>query len=108
VNAYGAALASMPAAQWLPTHSAQALTVLSTNEITTMLDAAIFGVGLALLPCLVADIEPRLVRLTPQVLAQRELSLVCRREARLNEAVRVTVNMLVHATRSRVHQISGL
>jgi DNA-binding transcriptional LysR family regulator len=107
VIAYGAALASMPAAQWLETHAAQAVTVLTANEITTMLDAAIFGVGLALLPCLLADIDPRLVRLTQQVLAQRELSLVYRREARLNEAVRVTVNMLVQATRRQAHQISG-
>jgi DNA-binding transcriptional LysR family regulator len=108
VIAYGGGLAAMPAARWLESHAAQALTVLHTNEIATMLDATISGVGLALLPCLVADREPRLVRLTPQVLAQRELSLVYRRETRLNSAVHVTVNFLAQALRSRADQISGL
>jgi DNA-binding transcriptional LysR family regulator len=107
VIAYGADLVSMPAAQWLESHAAQSSTVLSANEIATMLDAAISGIGLALLPCLVADGEPRLLRLTPQVLAQRELSLVYRREARMNDAVRTTVSFLVESVRSRASRISG-
>ncbi len=108
VIAYGAALASMPAAQWLETHAAQAVTVLSTSDIAAMLDAAISGVGLALLPCLVADLEPRLIRLTQKVFAQRELSLVYRRENRNNSAVRATVNFLAQAMRARAEQIGGV
>jgi DNA-binding transcriptional LysR family regulator len=108
VIGYGADLAALPAAQWLASHTTQALTVLSANEIATMLDAAVSGVGVALLPCAIADGEARLLRLTPQVLAPRELSLVYRREARLNEAVRVTVNFLTQAMRDRADQISGL
>jgi DNA-binding transcriptional LysR family regulator len=108
IIAYGAALASVPAAQWLETHAAQAETVLSTSDIAAMLDAAISGVGLALLPCLAADLETRLVRLTPRVFAQRELSLVYRRENRDNSAVRATVNFLAQAMRARAGQISGV
>jgi DNA-binding transcriptional LysR family regulator len=108
VIAYGGDLASTPAALWLQAHAAQAVTVLSTNEIAAMLDAAISGVGLAVLPCMVADIEPRLRRLTPEVLAQRELSLVYRRENRQNDAVRQTASFLIQVMRGRANQIAGL
>lgn len=107
VIAYGGHLASTPAARWLESHGSQASTVLSTNEIATMLDAAVSGVGLALLPCLVADGDSRLLRLTPEVLVTRELSLVYRRETRLSGALRVTADFLVRALRSRAEQISG-
>ena len=72
-----------------------------------MLDAAKSGVGIALLPCLVADLNPGLVRLTPQVMAHRELSLVYRREVRSSDSVRVTVNFLVQEMRNRAVQLSG-
>lgn len=107
VIAYGARLSLLPAGRWLQAHTAQSTTVLSTDEITTMLDAATSGVGIALLPCSVADMEPRLVRLTPQVLAHRELSLVYRREARMNDSVRVVAKFVVDAMRGRAGQISG-
>jgi DNA-binding transcriptional LysR family regulator len=92
----------------MASHGANAVTVLSANEISTMVDAAVSGVGLALLPCLVADPDGRLVRLTPEVLATRELSLVYRRETRLNSALRITADFLAQALRSRAAQISGL
>ena len=107
VIAYGADLGSLPAAQWLEAHAPAAATVLSANEIATMVDAATSGVGIALLPCLVADIEPRLLRLTTEVLARRELSLVYRREVRMNDAVRATANFLVATMRNRARQIAG-
>jgi hypothetical protein len=56
---------------------------------------------------MVADSEPRLVRLTPQVAAHRELSLVYRREVRLNNWVRVTAESPAEAMRSRAGQIRG-
>lgn len=105
---YGGELASTPAALWLQAHAGEAVTVLRANEIAAMFDAAISGVGLAVLPCMVADIEPRLQRLTPEVLAQRELWLVYRRENRQNEAVRLTANFLVQVMRKRAGQITGL
>jgi DNA-binding transcriptional LysR family regulator len=105
--AYGADLAATPAARWIEARSAQAVVVLRTNEIATMLAAAASGAGIALLPCLLADVEPRLVRLTPAVLARRGLSLVYRREVRMNKSVRVAATFLVEAMRSRAHRIDG-
>jgi DNA-binding transcriptional LysR family regulator len=108
VIAYGAGLIGLPAGQWLAAHTAQANAVLSTDEIATMMDAAASGVGVALLPCLVGDIEPRLRRLTPQVLVRQGLSLVYRREARMNESIRLTARFLVDTMRGRAAQMSGL
>jgi len=107
VIAYGADLASLPAAKWLEANATQSTRVLSTNEIATMVEATISGVGVGLLPCLVADTEPRLVRLTPRVLAYRRLSLVYRRDARMNHSVRQVTNFLVETMRSCAVRISG-
>jgi DNA-binding transcriptional LysR family regulator len=80
---------------------------LSTNEITTMVDAAASGAGIAMLPCMVAEPDTRLVRLTPEVLARRELSIVYRREVRMNDSVRAVTSFLLETMRSRKAQISG-
>lgn len=104
---YGSELSAVPAARWLDAHAAKASTVLSTNEISTMVAAALTGVGIAMLPCMLGDSEPRLLRLTPDVLARRELSLVYRREARLNDAVRVTAAFIVDVMRAHANLIGG-
>lgn len=106
--AFGAELSAMPAARWLQAHAGQAAVVLRTNEMSTMLEAAASGAGLALLPCMLADADPRLVRLTPQVLARRGLSLVYRREQRVNRPVRTVASFLIEALRARTDRISGL
>ena len=107
VIAYGAELAALPAAQWLEANAAQATMVLSTNDIAAMVDATISGLGIGMLPCLVADTAPGLMRLTPKVLAQRRLSLVYPRELRVNESVRKVASFLVETMRSRAGRISG-
>jgi DNA-binding transcriptional LysR family regulator len=108
VVAFGAELSAMPAARWLEASAIQAVVVLRTNEMTTMIEAAASGAGLALLPCLLADPDPRLQRLTPQVLARRGLSLVYRREQRGSRPVRTVAAFLVEALRLRADRISGL
>jgi DNA-binding transcriptional LysR family regulator len=108
IVAFGAELSRMPAARWLEAHAGQAVVVLRTNEMTTMLEAAASGAGLALLPCMLADPDPRLKRLTPQVLARRGLSLVYRREQRGNRPVRAVAVFLIEALRLRADRLSGL
>jgi len=105
--AFGAELSSTPPAEWLHKHAQAASVVLRTNEMASMLDAAVSGAGLALLPCMLADTEPRLLRLTPQVLVRRELSLVYRREQRENHAVRIVADFLIAALRAHTAQIRG-
>lgn len=105
--AFGAELSALPAARWLESHAGQATVVLRTNEMVTMLEAAASGAGLAVLPCMLADADPRLVRLTPQVLVRRGLSLVYRREQRDSPAVRIVAGFLIKALRARAARISG-
>ena len=106
--AFGTELSAMPAARWLQEHAGRAAVVLRTNEMATMLEAAAAGAGLALLPCMLADVDSRLVRVTPQVLARRGLSLVYRREQRGNRAVRIVAAFLIEALRLRAERITGL
>jgi DNA-binding transcriptional LysR family regulator len=108
IVAFGAELSAMPAARWLEANTGGATVVLRTNEMTTMLEAAASGAGLALLPCMLADPDPRLVRLTPEVLARRGLSLVYRREQRGNRPVRTVAVFLIEALRLRADRISGV
>lgn len=61
---------------------------LRSREMTDVFGAALSGIGLAVLPCLLGDAEPALTRLTPQVIALQNLSLVYPREFRNSESVR--------------------
>jgi DNA-binding transcriptional LysR family regulator len=101
------ALAAMPAAAWIEQRATQATIVLRSREVSEMLAAAVAGAGLAMLPCLIGDDEPALRRLTPQVLASRELALVYRREAKLSAAVRAVLDFVVATTAAHAHRIAG-
>jgi DNA-binding transcriptional LysR family regulator len=107
IIAFGAELAALPSAQWLDARAAQSVIVLRTNEMVTMQEAAASGAGLAVLPCLLADTDPRLVRLSAQVLAERGLSLVYRREQRGNRPLRTVASFLIEAVGAQAARISG-
>jgi DNA-binding transcriptional LysR family regulator len=100
-------LAGMPAAQWIEQRAGKATLVLRSREMTDMLAAALSGIGLALLPCILGDAEQGLTRLTPKVLAYRELSLVYRREARQAEPVRAVIRFVMDVMRQNADQIAG-
>ena len=104
---YGAGLSSVSAAKWLDDHAAEATVVLRSNDSSGMLEATMSGVGLALLPCYLGDVEPALVRLTPAVLATRNVSLVYRREARLAGSVRAVITFVIEAIREQEQLLSG-
>lgn len=107
VVAFGADLSTLPAARWLEERIDQVTVVLRTNEIAAMLEAAASGAGLAMLPCMIADADPRLVRMTPDILARRGLSLVYRRELRSGRTVRIVADFLIKALRARSDRITG-
>lgn len=107
VIVYEGSLAGLPAAKWMEGHAAKATIALRIRETMEMLTAAVAGVGLAVLPCYLADAERMLVRLTPAVLATRNASLVYRREARLSEPVRAVIRFVVEVMRDHVEQFSG-
>jgi DNA-binding transcriptional LysR family regulator len=108
VIGYGAGLASVPAAKWIEQHAANAAIVLHSSDSAGMLDAAVAGVGLAVLPCYLAEADSNLIRLTPEVLATRNVSLVYYRESRLAEAVRVVIRFVMEVMHEHVHSLSGM
>jgi DNA-binding transcriptional LysR family regulator len=99
VIGYDPSLAAVPAAGWLEARSAKANVVLRSREITDMMAAALSGVGLAVLPCIVADRETKLARLTKETIATRTVSLVYRRELKLSRELRAVIDMVVDVMR---------
>jgi DNA-binding transcriptional LysR family regulator len=97
-----------PAAKWLAEHAANATVVSRSNASASLVAAAVAGAGLALLPCFLAEAEPALKRLTPDVLTRHPVSLVYRREARLAEPVRVVIRFVVEVMRQHADRIRGM
>ena len=104
---YDLTLSAVPAAMWIEQRLHRATLVLRSREMTDMLVAALSGAGLAVLPCLIADDEPGLTRLTPNVLATRELSLVYPREARLAQPVEAVIHFVLDVMRENATPIAG-
>jgi DNA-binding transcriptional LysR family regulator len=104
---YDASLAAVPAAKWLEERAAKGTIVLRSREMSDMLAATLGGVGLAVLPCGLADPEPALRRLTPDVVATRTLALVYRTEARLSKDVRTVIRFVVGVMRENAERIGG-
>ena len=107
VIGFDRALAASPAAQWMEAHARGTRVVLRSREMVDMRDAAAKGAGLALLPCVLADPEPKLVRITPAVLASRPIAIAYRKDARISGAVRVVVRALAGALAQHAPQLSG-
>jgi len=76
--------------------------------MTDALGAALSGIGLAVLPCLLGDEEPALTRLTPQVLATQKLSLVYPRQFKISEAGRAAIGFVRTVVRQRALLIRGV
>lgn len=100
-------LSDMPAATWLAARSARATVVMRSREATDMLAAAQSGAGLAVLPCFLGDSDPTLVRLTPEPVALRKVSLVYRRESRISPEFREVVAFLSELVRRHARALRG-
>lgn len=107
VIGFDPSLARVPAAQWLEPRIAHANVVMRSREVTDMLAAALSGVGLCALPCMVADVEPQLTRVTAGLIARPTISLVYRREARRSREIRAVMRMVVDVMRENAPRIEG-
>jgi len=99
--------ADSPAARWLAEHAAHATVVSRSNASASLIAATVAGAGLALLPCFLAEAEPSLKRLTPEVLTKHSVSLVYRREVRLAEPAQVVIRFVIDVMRKHADQIGG-
>lgn len=105
---YDLTLSAVPAAMWIEQRMRGATLALRSREMTDMLlAAALRGAGLAVLQCLMGDDESGLVRLTPDVLATRQLSLLYPREALLAQPVKVVIQFVLDVMRENAAPIAG-
>jgi DNA-binding transcriptional LysR family regulator len=97
VVAFDESLAAVPGALWLERHARAASIVMRGNSIVAAFNAATFGVGIAVLPCFLADAEPRLARLTPRVIGSREVFLVVHPDLTKVARVRAVMDFVIEA-----------
>lgn len=92
---YDTNLAGVPGAKWIEQYGQNATIVLRSHELTDTLTAARHGLGLALMPCMLAETELTLRRLTPEVIGRHAISVIYRKEMRLVEPVRTVIDFIV-------------
>jgi DNA-binding transcriptional LysR family regulator len=97
-----------PASKWLSVHARNATVVSRSNASASLVAAAVAGAGLALLPCFLAEVEPSLRRLTPDVLTKHAVSLAYRREAKVAEPVKVVIRFVIQLMRGHADCLRGV
>ncbi|WP_192249036.1 LysR family transcriptional regulator [Mesorhizobium silamurunense] len=100
-------LAGVPGARWVEAYGKGATIVFRVAEMTEMLAAALGGAGLAAMPCMLAEPEPRMVRLTPDILGSHPVSLVYRREIGDEAPVRAVIRFVTAVVRDHAALIGG-
>jgi DNA-binding transcriptional LysR family regulator len=107
VVGYDEAMSAVPGAQWLGAHATGANIVLRGNSLVSVLNAVIAGFGISVLPCFLADAEPTLRRLTPQVLGSREVTLVVHPDMAKIARVRAVIDFLTEVARRERTRFAG-
>ena len=93
---YDAALAHVPHHHWFERHVGDRPVVLRTSDVNSQLAAARDGVGVAMLPCFMADAELDLVRVDHEAQPPvRTIWLVTHADIRRSPAVRAVADHLI-------------
>jgi DNA-binding transcriptional LysR family regulator len=95
VIGFDKSLSAVPGALWLDAHAEGTRVVMRANSIVAALNATIFGMGLAVLPCFMADPEAALQRLTPRLLGARDVFLVVHPDLARVARVRAVMEFVV-------------
>jgi DNA-binding transcriptional LysR family regulator len=74
--AYDETMSAVPGAVWLDEHGAGARVVMRGNSLVSVLNAAVFGMGITAACCFMADAEPTLERIAPEIIGTRGIWLV--------------------------------
>jgi DNA-binding transcriptional LysR family regulator len=98
---------SLPGARWIAEHGAGANIALLHRGIEDLVAAAVAGLGLAVLPCLAGDREPKLQRLTAEILGRQNLSIVYRREVLLSKPVQTVMRFITEVMRAHARVMRG-
>jgi DNA-binding transcriptional LysR family regulator len=108
VVSYDDVMSGVPGAQWLAAHTGGANVVLRGNSLPSVLSAVIAGLGISVVPCFLAEVEPTLRRLTPDVLGTRELTLVVHPDMAKVARVRAVMDFVIEVTARERSRLTGL
>lgn len=86
--------------RWLRTYAGSRSVALENDDISANLDAARSGVGVAALPCFIADPAPELVRVSAEQAMSREIWLLTHRDARRSRAIRAVAQFVAELLRA--------
>jgi molybdate transport repressor ModE-like protein len=100
-------LAGVIGAKWIEAHGAGATVAMRLSDMTEVLEAAVAGAGLAILPCVLGDADPRMHRLTGEVLGTQPISLVYKREVGREPPVRAVIRFVTAVFREQAAVILG-
>ena len=104
---FEAQLSGVPGAKWIEEHGKAANVVMRCRELTDVLSACVAGIGLAVLPCMAAALEPSLERLTTEILGSSRLSVVYRKEMLVAQPVRAVIEFVTEVMRQHADRMSG-
>jgi DNA-binding transcriptional LysR family regulator len=108
VIGFDASLAGSPGGRWVAARAKQVTVTMRGREMVDMIAAAASGIGIALVPCVLGDAEPKLKRLARQIVVTHEMALVYRREARLSPNVRLVARAIFEAVKHNAALITGV
>ena len=92
---------------WLRKIAASATVVLRSNSAMTRRAAATSGAGIALLPCILADLDPGLVRVQSEAPPKQDLWLVTHRDLARVPRIRVTLEYLAETAKRSARRLAG-
>ena len=105
---WDASLQHLVQARWQREHFPGAVIALTANSLFTQLHAAEHGLGLAVLPCYIADARPALERcLAPQHCVAQDIWLVIQQGLRDAPRVRVIADMLAEVVAVQQRALEG-
>ena len=92
---------------WLRKIAASATVVLRSNSAMTRRAAATSGAGIALLPCILADLDPGLVRVQSEAPPKQDLWLVTHHDLARVPRIRVTLEYLAETAKRSARRLAG-
>ncbi len=92
---------------WLRKIAASATVVLRSNSAMTRRAAASSGAGIALLPCILADLDAGLVRVQSEAPPKQDLWLVTHRDLARVPRIRVTLDYLAETAKRSARRLAG-
>ncbi len=98
----------IPQVPWLRRVADAATVVLRSDSAMTRRAAAASGAGIALLPCVLADLDPALVRVRSEPAPKQELWLVIHRDLARVPRVRATLEFLAALAKCSAKRLAGL